>query len=331
MPDNKLLIFGSAGCEKIAQEIAHRIGDDCLGEATFSEFRSGQFKWTLPKSVRGAQCWVIQLFNRARSDDLVRQFCEAKLLLRTLKDCHAQSWNLVMPLFPDTRQDQQWGREPYSLAQHAKELLGLGVSEVITYDLHNPATAALFDGRCTHLFTSFIFLPMLEANFESFDVVASTDTGSAKMAEWYGRRFPNCDVAVMYKGAKRGTATREIAEHKLAGEVRGKKVLVVDELCDSGGTLVTAVNFLIDEKGASQVTIVIPHTTGTADCQQKLAQLCERKEVLGYWTSDSVLQETGFYEGIPKAKVIALEPHIADAIRNIHHHESVAGSYRLTP
>jgi len=329
--NNKLLVFGSAGCEEIAAQIARRIGDDCLGEAIFSEFRSGQIKWTLPESVRGAECWVIQFFNRARSDDLVRQFYEAKMLLRTLKDCHAQSWNLAMPLLPDTRQDQQWGREPYSLAQHAKELKELGVSEVITYDLHNPATAALFDGSCTHLFTSFIFLPMLEAAFQSFDVVASTDTGSAKMAEWYSRRFPRCEVAMMYKGAKRGTMTREIAEHKLAGDVSGKKILVVDELCDSGGTLVSAVNFLIDEKGASQVIIVIPHTTGTGDCQQKLAQLCERPEILGYWTTDSVWQPAGFYESIPRATIVDLGPHLAEAIGNIHNHESVQGSYRLTP
>jgi len=330
MSNSKLLIFGGSGSGPPAQEIAGQIGPNLFGNAEFTAFRTGQLKWHLPESVRGSECWVIQFFNRKHSDDIVKQFQEAKVLLRTLKDCHAASWNLVMPLLPETRQDQQWGREPYTFFQLAQELVQLGVTEVITYDLHNAATAAYFDGHCTHLYTSHIFLPLLKAEFETFDVVCSADTGSTKMAEWYSRRF-GCDAAIIYKGSLHTSGTREIKreEIKLAGDVQGKKVLLVDELCDSGGTLANAINFLIDQKGASQVVVVITHTVGAENCKDYLKQICSRKEVLAYWTTNSVIQQPNFWPDIPKTKVLPLQKNIAESIGNIHGHKSVMGPYRI--
>jgi ribose-phosphate pyrophosphokinase len=206
------------------------------------------------------------------------------------------------------------------------ELLTLGVKDVIIFDLHEPATASLFDGRCSHLYASHDFLPRLQDEFDSFDVVCSADTGAAKMAEWYASRFA-CDFAVMAKGSSRKATGRTVKEGKLAGDVAGKKVLVVDELNDSGGTLLTAADFLIRERGAAQLVMAIVHSIASGECQDRLAQLCQKPEVRAYWTTNSVLQADGFYGSIPKVRVIPLESTIAETIRNIHQRQSVGGVY----
>jgi ribose-phosphate pyrophosphokinase len=318
-----------ANAGAVTEAIIQAMGKDgrqYAGQTKRVDFSCGEIKHALGESVRGADCWVIQVFNRGDAGDIIKEFYEAKVLLRTLKDCHASSWNLVMPYLPNTRQEKQWGREGYLFKMIVDELLLLGATEIVTFDLHDSACASLFDGHCTHLYTSHVLIPAIREEHPHFDVVCSTDTGSTKMAEFYAKQF-DCEAAMMYKGSSRSNEGRKIKVHKLAGEVSGKKVLVVDELNDTGGTLVSGCEFLIDQKGAAEVVVAIAHTQGAGNCQNQLHNLCARSQVKGYYTTDSILQMPGFYETIPKARVISLVPMIKDSILHIHHHESVEGNY----
>ncbi len=326
MTNNKLLVFGCHGAASVAQAIDDYFGNNVGAEAELVRFSSGEIKFALKQSVRGADCWVIQVFNRGLGDDATRQFYEAKVLLRTLKDCHAASFNLAMPYFPNNRQEKQWGREGYLMKMLVDELLTLGVAEIIIFNLHQPATASLFDGRCTHLFASYVIIPRLKERFESFDVICSADIGSAAMAQFYAKRF-GCRVAVLYKGSEHTATGREIEHFALAGDVRGRKVLVVDDIADTVGTLEKGINFLIDEEGASQIAISVVHTIGAGDGREKLIRLCQRPEVIGYTTTNTILQPAGFFEGIPNITIVDLNPTIAETIKNIHEHRSVGGVY----
>ena len=323
--NNNLQIFGCPGAASISAAIIKNLGEPTPCQAYFVNFSSGELKFTLSESVRGRHCWVVQVYNRGYGNDLIKQFYEAKALLRTLKDCHAASWNLVMPYLPNTRQERQWGREGYLFKMIVDELLLLGVKDIITFDLHDGATASLFDGHCTHLFTSHTLIPQLKQDY-NFDVVCAADTGAAKLAEFYARRF-GCELAVLAKGCKRQAAGREVVDHKLAGNVSQKRVLIVDELCDTGGTLISGAEFLLEQGGAAEIFLVVVHTIGAKDCRERLVRFCQKPEVKGYYTTDSILQPAGFFDGIPKAKIISLAPMIAETIKNIHSGGSVAGAY----
>lgn len=330
---SNLLIFGCPGAATVAANIVKVIDQstetNCsLGELKRINYSMGEFKFDLPRSVRGSHCVVVAALNRGISDNIIEQFFEALVLIRTLKDCHAGKVTLVMAYLPCTRQEKQWAREGLLFPFIVDMLLMAGVDNVITFDLHEGSTVGLFRGKCTHIFASYDLIPVLKNLHGGFDVICSADTGAAKMAEYYSgaKRF-NCEVAVLFKNTTHTPEGREIEDHHLAGEVEGKKVLLVDELCDGGGTLSSGAEFLINKKGAREIVICIVHTVGSRDCKNKLVELCNRPEVKGYVTTDSIIQVDGFFQGIPNLEVISLQDTIGQTVANIHQGESVSKVY----
>jgi ribose-phosphate pyrophosphokinase len=184
-------------------------------------------------------------------------------------------------------------------------------------DLHAGQIQGFFDIPVDHLNASAIFLPYIEKERWSNLCFASPDVGSVKRARVYAQYF-NVDMVICDKYRKRAN---EVAEMTLIGNVEGKDVVMVDDMVDTGGTLCSAANLLM-EKGASSVRALITH----AVLSGKAIENIEKSALKELIVTDTLPQT----RNSEKVKVLSVSKLFAQAIRNTHEHKSI-NSLFLTP
>ena len=253
-------IFACTQSTVLAKDIAKQYGVP-LGNILFSRYSDGEFQPSFEESVRGSRVFLIGSTNPS-SENLM----EMLLMLDAAKRASARHITAVMPYFGWARQDRKdKPRAPIGAKLIAKLLETAGATRIITMDLHADQIQGFFEKPVDHLFASTLFLPYLRSlNIEDL-TIASPDMGGSKRAYAYSK-YLESDVVICYKQRKKANI---ISHMELIGEVKGKNVVLVDDMVDTAGTLTHAADLMI-ERGAKSVRAVCTHPLLSGEAYERV-------------------------------------------------------------
>ena len=301
--DVELLSCGSS--QYLAEQIADYYGQR-LGDLEIPRFSDGEFQPVIQESVRGKYVFVMQS-TFPPADNLL----EMLMVIDAAKRASAEYITAVIPYYGYARQDRK-DRPRVSIASKliANLLTAAGANRVMTMDLHAGQIQGFFDIPVDHLNSTAIFYPYIEQQNWTNLTFASPDAGSIKRARSYAQYF-DAELVVC---DKHRTKANEIAEMRVIGNVEGKDVILVDDIIDTGGTLTSAANVLM-ENGAKSVRAFCTHPVLSGKAYEKI--------------ENSALAELVVTDTIPlrreskKIKMLSVAKLFAKAIRATHEHKSI--------
>ena len=269
---------------KFAHSVASEMGIDLL---TTKEtwFACGEGKFEIKSNVRGHDVYIFQ--SAVGKQDGRSVYDRFLMLLHAVEAAalsDAQYITAVLPYYPGARQDKRKGRsrEGISAGLFARLLQSAGVSRVMSVEIHNDSIAGMFNPSLAHLENVFLtnhFSKWIKSNHKSFDVVVSPDVGYLERARAFSEEL-SADLAALSKERDYSKAN-SIFTSNLIGEVKGRDVLLVDDIVDTGGSVVSSIQEL-KKQGAKNITIACVHPLMNGDCWKKL-ELIYKKSVSEGW------------------------------------------------
>ncbi len=304
-------IFSCTQSTALGEKIAAAYGAE-LGKVKFSRYSDGDFQPSFEESIRGARIFIIGSTNPS-SENLM----EMLLMLDAAKRASARHITAVMPYFGWARQDRKdKPRVPIAAKLIAKMLETAGATRIITMDLHADQIQGFFEKPVDHLFASTLFLPYLqELNLDNL-CIASPDMGGSKRAYAYSKALQS-DVVICYK--QRAKANK-ISHMELIGEVKGKNVVLVDDMVDTAGTLTRAADLMM-ERGSISVRAITTHGLLSGDAYEKI----EKSKLKELIITDSIPSKNES----SKIKVLSCAGLFADVMHRVHHNTSIASKFLM--
>jgi len=298
-------IFSGRGSKYLAEKIAKKFGES-LGIVKIQTFSDGEIGVEYEDSIRGKIVFLIQS-TFAPSDNLM----ELLLMIDAAKRASAYKVIAVMPYYGYARQDRKdKPRVAIGSKLVANALVAAGADRVVTMDLHAPQIQGYFDIPVDHLDSSAIFIPYIESlNLENL-TFAAPDVGSANRIREIASYFES-DMVICDKHRKRAN---EIASMVVIGEVKDRDIVLIDDICDTGGTLAKSAALML-EKGARSVRAFCTHPVLSGNAYENI--------------ENSVLDELVVCDTIPlkkdskKIKVLSTDELFAVALRNAYENKSI--------
>lgn len=304
MPSN-VKIFSGRGSHYLAEEIAYKFGEP-LGKVNIQQFSDGEIGVEFKESIRGQFVFIVQS-TFSPTDNLM----ELLLMIDAAKRASAYKVIAVIPYYGYARQDRK-DRPRVAIGSKlvANMLTAAGADRVVTMDLHAPQIQGYFDIPVDHLDSSAIFIPYIENLNLSNLTFAAPDVGSANRIREIASYF-EVDMVICDKHRKRAN---EIASMVVIGEVADRDIVLIDDICDTGGTLTRAAGLMV-EKGARSVRAFCTHPVLSGNAYDTI--------------ENSVLQEMVVCNTIPakrkilNLKVVSVADLFAIAIRNAVENKSI--------
>jgi len=309
----RLLVFSGTSNPELAERIAGRLGTS-LGPVEHETFANGETYCRFGESIRGADVFLVQSCSPPVNDHLV----ELLLMIHAARLASAHRVTAVMPWFPYSRQDKKSAsREPISARLVAELLEAAGTDRVLTMDLHAGQIQGFFGIPVDHMTA----LPLFADHFRRAGrpgaaiAAVSPDLGRVKLARRLSQIL-GCDIAVVTK-TRPGHDLAEAAE--VVGNVRGKVVVMGDDMIVTGGTLVTATQALL-AAGALEVRAFATHALFVEGALDRL-QASELTEL-------AVTDTVRLAEARPsKLTVLSIADVLADTIANVFADRSVSALF----
>ncbi len=298
----------------LARDIA-KILDADLHPVELSNFANGEVRCWLPESVRGSDLFIIQTHDGNSVNDAIM---EQAIIIDAAKRASARSITAVCPFLGYARQDRKSsGREPITARLVVDILASAGADRIMSVDLHAGQIQGFFNGPFDHLIARPIICDYIAKNFKPEElVIVSPDAGRVKSAERYSTRL-NCDIAIVHK---QRSATRQHVEARfLIGDVKGKTCLVVDDMIDTAGTLVSAAE-LLAENGAKEIYGAATHGLLSDPAIERI----EKSPFKQIITTDTLPSKADKSE---KLIVLPIAPLIAGAISEVHKGGSISAIF----
>jgi ribose-phosphate pyrophosphokinase len=306
------LLTGTAH-PQLAKAIADYIGVP-LGDATVSSFPDGETFVKINENVRGRDVFIIQPTCPPTNHNLM----ELLILVDAARRASAARITAVIPFFGYARQDRKdQPRVPITAKLVANLLVAAGVNRLLTMDLHAQQLQGFFDIPVDHLYALPVLIKHLQQKNIPDLVVVSPDVGGVKMASAYAQVL-GAGLAIVVK--RRISATETEAQHVI-GEVKGKNVLLVDDLTETAGTLVGAARIL-RSAGAKDIYAMVSHAV-LVDVAAKRLRESDIKELVA---TDSV--PVPQFEGCPIA-ICSVANLLGEGIKRIHEDESVTSLFEI--
>lgn len=305
-------IFSGRATRYLADKIAEEYGSP-LGLSDVATFSDGEFRTSYEDNVRGSDVFIIQS-TFPPSDNLF----ELLMMVDAARRASARSIVAVMPYFGCARQDRKdKPRVPITAKLVANLLTAAGVSRIITVDLHADQIQGFFETPVDHLQSSSFFVPHLRSlNLDNM-MFASPDTGGTRRASMYAKIF-GTGFAICYKQRSKPNVVDRM---ELIGDVEGKNVVLLDDIIDTGNTLLKAANLIL-EHGAKSVRAIITHPVLSGNAIDRI----EKSDLIELIVSDTI----PLSRPSNKIKVISSAKLLAEVIRRVESCESLSNLYKFT-
>jgi ribose-phosphate pyrophosphokinase len=310
MKYDQIRIFSGSASPALAQEICAHLGLP-LGEALLRTFADGEIYIQIQENVRGADVFVVQ----PTSKPVDRHLVELLLMIDALKRASADRITAVLPYYGYARQDRKdRPRVPISAKLIAQLLETAGADRILALDLHAAQIQGFFDIPVDHLFATPVMIDYLKSIQTPETIVVSPDAGGVERARAFAKRL-NVQLAIIDK--RREDANVAEVMH-IIGEVEGRDCLIVDDLIDTAGTLVSGAEALLNA-GAASVSACATHGVLSPPAVQRIEESRIKEVVLT--NSIPVSQEAG---NSSRFRTLSVAPLLARAIQSIHEETSVS-------
>jgi ribose-phosphate pyrophosphokinase len=308
---NPIKLFSGSATAELANNIAANYGIE-LGEVVLTVFSDGEFQPHFNETVRGCDVFLIQSTNPP-TDNLM----ELLMMIDAARRASAHYVTAVIPYFGLARQDRKdKPRVAIGSKLVANLLVAAGINRIMTMDLHAAQIQGFFDIPVDHLDASIIFVPYIKSLGLGNLTIASPDMGGSYRARSFAKFF-NAEVVICDKRRKRAN---EIESMTLIGDVTDQDIVLIDDICDTAGTLAKAAG-LIMERGARSVRAVCTHPVLSGKAYETI--------------QNSVLTELIVTDTIPlkyqseKIRVLSTAHLFAKAIENVNEHGSISQLFKV--
>ena len=307
------ILAGSASLD-FGKRVAAAYGSE-LVPVTTTRFSDGEFTVSIEETVRGKEVVIVQ-----STFPPTNNLFELLLLIDAAKRASAKRIIAVMPYFGFARQDRKdKPRVAIGAKLVANMLMAAGVDRVITMDLHADQIQGFFEVPVDHLYGSTLFLNHIKENFDLTNVcIATPDTGGTKRANTYAKAL-GVDMAICYKQRE---VANQVASMTVIGDVTGKDVIIVDDMCDTAGTLTKAAG-LMKEYGANSVRAICTHGVLSGPAYDRI----EDSVLTEFIIADTIPLK----EGVPTSKIKVLPVHdmFAQVIKCLMSNESISSHFNF--
>jgi ribose-phosphate pyrophosphokinase len=308
---NTVKLFAGSSTKALAEKIAESYGKK-LGDMGMSHFSDGEIQPHFNESIRGCDVFLIQ--STCQPNDSI---FELLMMIDAAKRASAHNINVVIPYFGYARQDRK-DRPRVAIGSKllANLLTAAGAHRVMTMDLHAAQIQGFFDIPVDHLDAAVIFVPYIKSlNLENL-TIASPDMGGSYRARLFAKFF-NAEVVICDKRRKRAN---EIESMSIIGDVTDQDIVLIDDICDTAGTLSKAAG-LIMEKGARSVRAVCTHAVLSGNAYETI--------------ENSALSELIVTDTIPlrresaKIRTLSTADLFAKAISSVNEHASISELFKI--
>jgi ribose-phosphate pyrophosphokinase len=297
----------------LARSIAASIGME-LGKCTVSSFPDGETFVKINENVRGEDVFILQSTSPPTNHHLMEMF----IMIDAVRRASASRITAVLPFYGYARQDRKdQPRVPITAKLVANLLVAAGTSRVLTMDLHAQQIQGFFDIPVDHLYAAPVMYEYLKPKKLHDLVVVSPDVGGLKMAHAYSQVL-DASLAIVAKRRKNATEVESVA---VIGEIRGKNVLMVDDLTETAGTLTNAAA-LLRKRGAKKIFACVSH----AILNDLGVERLRKSRIDELITTDSVLRPS--IEGV-KITTLSVAGLLGEAIKRINSNSSVTSLFEF--
>ncbi len=308
---NPIKIFSGSASKEIATKIAEEFGTN-LGAMSLLRFKDGEIQPSFDESVRGCDVFLVQS-TFAPAENLI----ELLLMIDAAHRASAHYINVVIPYYGYARQDR---KDKPRVSIGAKIIADLiytaGASRVMTMDLHAAQIQGFFPIPVIHLDSSVIFIPYIKDLELDNLMIASPDIGGTKRAREFAGKL-NSEIVI---SDKHRSKANEVDEIRIIGNVEGKNIIIIDDIIDTGNTLVKSSDEML-KRGALSVRAFATHPVFSGDAIDKLEK--------------SSIKEIVVCDTIPlkrpskKITVLSISKLFARAIHNVYEHESISSLFEM--
>ena len=306
-------IFSGNANPKLAEEIARQLGCD-MGRAFTERFSDGEFNFQIDENVRGGDVFIIQPTCPPTDEHVM----ELLVMLDAFRRSSAERVTAVVPYYGYGRSDKKdRPRVPISAKLIANLITVAGADRLLTIDLHAAQIQGFFDIPVDHLYAAPVMIGYYQDNPLPNLTVVAPDTGGAERARAYAKRL-DAELALCDKRREKANVAEVM---NVVGDVRGRSCLIVDDMCDTGGSL-TKVAKALKNAGAGRIHACFTHAVLSGQAVKQL----DESEIEQVIITNTIPLRDHACE-LKKIKVLSIAPLLAKAIKSIHEETSVSSLF----
>ena len=308
------MIFSGNANKPLSKMVAKNLGIP-LGKASVKTFSDGEISVEIEENVRGQDVYIIQPL----CDPVNNNLMELLIMADALKRSSVERISVVLPYFGYSRQDRRArsARVPITAKVVANMLTSMGVERLLTIDLHADQIQGFFDIPVDNIYATPLFLA--DIHKQSYDdiIVVSPDVGGVVRARALAKQL-NTDLAIVDKRRPEANVSEVM---QIIGDINGKCCIIVDDICDTAGTLCHAADALKDE-GASAVYAYITHPIFSGKADQNIKE----SSIDGIIVTDTIKLDKKIID-TQKIRQITVSEMLAETLRRIDNKESVSSLF----
>ncbi len=313
--ERRLVVASGRAHPELAEEVAEQLNIELLPTTAYT-FANGELYVRFGESVRGADVFVLQ----SHAAPINEAIMEHLVMVDAMKRASAKSITVVMPCYGYARQDKKHkGREPISARLMADLFTTAGAHRIMSVDLHTSQIQGFFNGPVDHLWAMPLLAQYVRSRVAPDNLtIVSPDAGRVRLADQWSDHM-GAPLAIIHK--RRDPAVpNQVKVHELVGEVEGRTCVLVDDMIDTGGTIVQAANALF-ENGAKDVLVASTHGLLSGPAVERLRDSGISEVVV---TDTLPIPEEKRWDGLT---VLSIAPLIARAIREVFDDGSVTSLF----
>ena len=308
-----LTIFSGSSNRELAEAICRTV-EIPPGRAEITRFSDGESYVEIGENVRGVNCFVVQ----STSNPVNHNLMELLIMIDALKRASAASIIAVLPYFGYARQDRKVKpRTPISAKLVADLITAAGANRVLAMDLHAGQIQGFFNIPFDHIYAMPVLMETLKTRYGKDTVVVSPDAGGVERARAFSKRL-NATLAIIDK--RRSSPNVSEVMH-LIGDVKGRDAIIVDDMIDTAGTLTQAARAVIDH-GARSVAACASHGVLSGPALTRI----EESALSDVFITDTI-QQPEAVRASKKIKVITVARMLGEAVKRIHHGDSISSLF----